>query len=267
MSPSPPTLVVRDLVKSFGGPRVLDRCGLRIQGGSITGLIGPNGAGKTTLFNVISGFTRPESGRVFLGETDITGLPPHSLFRAGLVRTFQIPNEFSRMTVLDNLMVVPGFQSGETLATALFRPGRILNEERALRRRAEEALAFLKLDHLATELAGNLSGGQKKLLELGRVIMSGAKTVLLDEPGAGVNRTLLATLVDEIRRLNRDRGVTFCVIEHDMDLVARICDPVIVMAEGRVMTEGSLDEVRRDAAVIDAYLGGRADTDGGGAAA
>jgi len=173
------------------------------------------------------------------------------------VRTFQTPREFSRMTVRENLMVVPAAQSGENLLASWLRWGRVKREERALLDKVDEVLAFLNLDHVADQRAGNVSGGQKKLLELGRTMMTDAKVVLLDEPGAGVNRTLLATLAGAIERLNRDRGYTFCVIEHDMDLIGRLCDPVIVMANGGVIAEGDFDSVRSNQKVIDAYFGGQ----------
>jgi branched-chain amino acid transport system ATP-binding protein len=227
-----------------------------VERGQILGLIGPNGAGKTTLFNMLAGFMAPDSGRIELDGEDVTGRRPHELFRRGLVRTFQIAHELARMTVLENLMVVPPGQSGEHLLTALFRPARVKAEERAFRERAEEVLGRLKLGALRFELAGNLSGGQKKLLELGRAMMTDAKLVLLDEIGAGVNRSLMAELAGYIESLNRDQGYSFCIIEHDMDLIARLCDPVVVMAEGRVLTRGSMAEIRANDAVIEAYLGG-----------
>jgi branched-chain amino acid transport system ATP-binding protein len=180
----------------------------------------------------------------------------------GLVRTFQIPHEFARMTTLENLMVVPPGQAGENVINAWFRPHRVAAREREVRRRAAEVLAFLGLEAVQGELAGNLSGGQKKLLEVGRALMSGCRTVLLDEPGAGVNRTLLAGLIESIRTLNRDHGYTFCIVEHDMDLIAALCDPVIVMAEGRVLTAGSFAEVRRNREVQEVYLGGMAMAEG-----
>jgi branched-chain amino acid transport system ATP-binding protein len=249
-------IAIEEVSKRFGGIVAIDRCSFRIETGTITGLIGPNGAGKTTLFNIVAGFMAPSGGCVLLHGRDVTGLPPHRLFHLGLVRTFQIPHEFARMTTLENLMVVPPRQDGESLISAWFRPFRAAAREREVQKRADEVLAFLKLEAVGGELAGNLSGGQKKLLELGRALMSGATTVLLDEPGAGVNRTLLARLVDSIRTLNRDHGYTFCIVEHDMDLIARLCDPVIVMAEGRVLTQGGFDEVRQNRKVLDAYLGG-----------
>jgi ABC-type branched-chain amino acid transport systems, ATPase component len=192
--------------KSFGGIRAVADCSLTVERGQILGLIGPNGAGKTTLFNMLAGFMAPDSGRIELDGEDVTGRRPHELFRRGLVRTFQIAHELARMTVLENLMVVPPGQSGEHLLTALFRPARVKAEERAFRERAEEVLGRLKLGALRFELAGNLSGGQKKLLELGRAMMTDAKLVLLDEIGAGVNRSLMAELAGYIERLNQDRA-------------------------------------------------------------
>ena len=248
-------IVVEDLHKHFGGARAVDGASLSIQPGSITGLIGPNGAGKTTLFNVIAGLLPPTSGRVLLGNDDITGLPPHALFSRGLLRTFQIAHEFGSMSVRENLMMVPGEQAGERLMNALFARGPIVREEARLGERADEVLAFLTIDHLADERAGNLSGGQKKLLELGRTMMVDARIVFLDEVGAGVNRTLLNTIGDAILRLNRERGYTFVVIEHDMDFIARLCDPVICMAQGQVLATGTLDEIKANEEVIEAYLG------------
>ena len=248
-------IVVENLVKTFGGFRAVDGASLRIEEGSITGLIGPNGAGKTTLFNVIAGVLEPSAGRVTMLGQDITGLPPHELFHKGLLRTFQIAHEFSTMTVRENLMMVPGAQSGETLWNAWFGRKRIADEERALLAKADEVLEFLTIDHLKDEKAGNLSGGQKKLLELGRTMMVDAKIVFLDEVGAGVNRTLLNTIGDAIIRLNKERGYTFVVIEHDMDFIGRLCDPVICMAEGKVLAEGTLAEIKANEQVIEAYLG------------
>jgi len=248
-------IVVENLSKHFGGIRAVNNVSLSIAPGSITGLIGPNGAGKTTLFNVIAGLHAPTSGRVLLDGADITGLPPHDLFAKGMLRTFQIAHEFSTLTVRENLMLVPGDQSGERLVDAWLRPARVRAEEIELRRKADEVIEFLEISHVADELAGNLSGGQKKLLELGRTMMVDAKIVFLDEVGAGVNRTLLRTIGDAILRLNRERGYTFCMIEHDMDFISRLCDPVIVMAEGGVLATGTATEVRANEEVIEAYLG------------
>lgn len=251
-----PIIEVRHVSKVFGGFHAVDDCSLAVEPGSITGLIGPNGAGKSTLFNMIAGTFPPTSGQIILDGEDVTGLPAHELFRRGLLRTFQIAHEFTRMTVIDNLMVVPPGQSGETLWNTWLKPSAGRREDEAIRERADEVLGFLKLTHVRDELAGNLSGGQKKLLELGRTMMTDARVVLLDEIAAGVNRTLLRELAADVRRLNEDRGYTFFVIEHDMDLIAELCDPVIVMAEGSVMTRGAMADIRRDEAVIDAYFGG-----------
>jgi len=254
-------IAIEHVSKRFGGLRAVNDCSFKVDAGTITGLIGPNGAGKTTLFNIVTGFLKPDEGRITLEGRDITGLSPNKLFHRGLVRTFQIPHELSRMTARENLMLVPGGQTGESIWASWLLPGRIAAEERSIRARADQALEFLKLSHVADELAGNLSGGQKKLLELGRVMMTDPKIVLLDEPGAGVNRTLLGTLADDIKRLNREQGYTFCIIEHDMDFVAALCDPVIVMAEGTVLAQGPMSEIRRNQEVLDAYLGGGAGHD------
>ena len=239
----------------FGGIRAVDGASFEIKQGSITGLIGPNGAGKTTLFNVIAGNYRPTSGHVLLDGQDVTGLMPHELFKRGLLRTFQIAHEFSSLTVRENLMMVPDGQSGESLLDTWLRPSKVRAEEERVREKANDVIDFLEIGHVADELAGNLSGGQKKLLELGRTMMVDAKIVFLDEVGAGVNRTLLKTITDSIQRLRDERGYTFCVIEHDMDMIARLCDPVVVMAEGKVLTEGKAEEVMANEQVIEAYLG------------
>jgi len=246
---------VENLHRHFGGFHAVDGASLEIREGSITGLVGPNGAGKTTLFNVIAGVLPPTSGRVTMAGEDITGMSPHELFHKGLLRTFQIAHEFSSMTVRENLMMVPGSQSGETLWNTWFGRKRIADEERALQAKADEVLEFLTVDHLRDEKAGNLSGGQKKLLELVRTMMVDARIVFLDEVGAGVNRTLLNTIGDAIVRLNKERGYTFCMIEHDMEFIGRLCDPVIVMAEGKVLAEGTIDEIKANEQVIEAYLG------------
>ncbi|NVO27871.1 ABC transporter ATP-binding protein [Donghicola sp. C2-DW-16] len=246
---------VENLHRHFGGFRAVDGASLEIAKGSITGLVGPNGAGKSTLFNVIAGALPPTSGKVYLDGEDITGLPPHELFAKGLLRTFQIAHEFSSMTVRENLMMVPPAQTGENLWNSWFQRGKIAREEEAIRRKADEVLEFLTITHVADEKAGNLSGGQKKLLELGRTMMVDAKIVFLDEVGAGVNRTLLNTIGDAIIRLNQEKGYTFCVIEHDMDFIGRLCDPVIVMAEGKKLAEGTIQEIKSNEQVIEAYLG------------
>ncbi|WP_417261054.1 ABC transporter ATP-binding protein [Celeribacter sp.] len=246
---------VRDLHMHFGGFRAVDGASLTLEQGSITGLIGPNGAGKTSLFNCIAGVLTPTSGHVLFDGEDITGLKPHELFHKGILRTFQIAHEFGSMTCRENLMMVPSGQSGETLWNTWFGRKRIANEERALRAKADEVLEFLTISHIADLKAGEISGGQKKLLELGRTMMVDAKMVFLDEVGAGVNRTLLYTIGDAIKRLNVERGYTFCMIEHDMEFIKQLCDPVIVMAQGQVMATGTADEIMQNEAVIEAYLG------------
>lgn len=250
-------LDVRDVVKSFGGLRAVNRCSLSIQKGTITGLIGPNGAGKTTLFSLISGFLRPDAGTIVFKGERIDGLPPHRIFHKGIVRTFQTPRELEAMTVLENLMLVPPRQVGEKLWHVWFAPGKVAQQEAELYERAEEVLAFVELWHLRDEYAGNLSTGQKKLLELARALMAGPELVLLDEPGAGVNPTLMRRLVSAIAQLRDERGITFFIIEHDMDLVMRLCNPVIVMSNGEKIAEGAPEEVQRNELVLDAYLGGQ----------
>jgi branched-chain amino acid transport system ATP-binding protein len=246
---------VDDVSRHFGGLKAVDHVSLEIAEGSITGLIGPNGAGKTTLFNTIAGLYAPTGGRVFLDDEDITGLKPHQLFNKGLLRTFQIAHEFTRLSVVENLMMVPARQSGENLINAWFRRGQVAEEEARIYRRVQEVIEFLNMGHLADEIAGNLSGGQKKLLELGRTMMVDAKIVFLDEVGAGVNRSLLREIGDAIVKLNQEQNYTFCMIEHDMDFIARLCDPVICMAEGKVLAEGTAEEVKNNEEVIEAYLG------------
>ena len=248
-------LQVNNLSKYFGGLAAVSNCSLKIRKGSITGVIGPNGSGKTTLFNLIAGNLKPSKGNVLFQDKDITGIPSYELFSKGLLRTFQIAHEFTNLTVLENLMMVPGNQSGEKLTNALFNPKIVNQEEIKIKEKALEVIEFLNLKKLSKELAGNLSGGQKKLLELGRTMMVDAKLVLLDEVGAGVNRTLLKDLGTAILKLNKEKGYTFCMIEHDMDFISRMCDPVIVMAEGTVLFEGTSDEVKKNEKVIESYLG------------
>ena len=250
-------LQVDHLSKNFGGLAAVADCSLKIKKGSITGVIGPNGSGKTTLFNLIAGNLKPNEGKVYLYDEDITGTPSYELFSKGLLRTFQIPHEFTNLTVLENLMMVPGNQSGEQLTNAWFKSKKVQSEEELIKQRAMEVIKFLNLTHLAQELAGNLSGGQKKLLELGRTMMVDAKVVLLDEVAAGVNRTLLKEISKAILRLNKEQGYTFCMIEHDMDFISRMCNPVIVMSEGTVLFQGTPDQVKNNEQVIESYLGRR----------
>ena len=246
---------VRGVSKHFGGLAAVSNCSLQVERGSVTGLIGPNGAGKTTLFNIVAGTLEPTKGQIIFDGQDVTGLKPHELFRRGMLRTFQIAHEFSQMTALENLMIVPGDQPGESLASTWFKPTLVAQHDLAVRQKANDVIGFLKLGHVKNELAGNLSGGQKKLLELGRTMMVDAKVVLLDEVAAGVNRTLLQDLATNIERMNKELGYTFFVIEHDMDLIGRLCDPVIVMAAGQVIAQGPMEEIRQNPEIIEAYFG------------
>lgn len=253
----PLILVCQNVGIQFGSFKAVDGCSFAVNRGSITGLIGPNGAGKTTLFNLIAGAHRTTTGKINYEGSEITSLPPNERFHKGLVRTFQIPHEFHRLTVLENLMVVSPGQPGEEIFNNWFHPFRVASFEERTRKRAWEALEFLELTHVAHERAGRLSGGQKKLLELGRTIMTDAKLVLLDEPAAGINRTLLRKLEDKILYLNRERGYTFILVEHDMEMIEKLCEPVICMAEGKVLIQGTFGQVRADPRVLEAYLGER----------
>ena len=247
-------LEIEHVVKTFGALRAVDDVSLQVRRATITGLIGPNGAGKTTLFNTIAGAMRPDAGRIRLGGRRIDGLRPDQVFHCGLGRTFQIPRPLRSLSVLENLMLVPTGQSGERFWNTWTRRGRIRREEAVHREKAREVIDFVGLAHLAGEPAAVLSGGQQKLLELARVLMVDPSIILLDEPAAGVNPVLLETLVERIVALHR-RGVTFLLIEHNMDLVMQLCDPVVVMAQGTIVMQGSPQAVRADPRVIDAYLG------------
>jgi branched-chain amino acid transport system ATP-binding protein len=251
----PPLLHVQGLTKAFGGLLAVNACSFAVRAGSITALIGPNGAGKSTVFGLISGFLRPDRGRVHLAGDDITGLPPHRVFRRGLCRTFQIPREHGSMTVLENLMLVPPDQLGERFWNPVLRPAAVRREEREIRAKALEVLDFLTLHHLRDAYAATLSGGQKKLLELARTLMADPRIVLLDEPAAGVNPSLMARIRDKIVQLNAERGITFLLIEHDIPLVMGLCDPVIVLNQGTKLAEGPPSIVRSDPRVLEAYLG------------
>nr|WP_093176503.1 ABC transporter ATP-binding protein [Pseudovibrio sp. Tun.PSC04-5.I4] len=247
---------LENVSKRFGGLTAVHNCTFSIPTGQITGLIGPNGAGKTTVFNMIAGLLQPTSGLVLLDGEDITALPAHKRQGKGLYRTFQLAHEFSRMTVLENLMVAADSSTGENVLNAIFRPSRFRKQEQAAYGKAKETLRFLEIEKLQDELAGNLSGGQKKLLELGRTLMQTPKVILLDEIGAGVNRSLLGKIADKIQQLNDDFGYTFCLIEHDLDYVSRLCDEVVVLAQATVLTTGTVDKIKRDERVIEAYFGG-----------
>ena len=257
MTASSPILSCENLIMDFGSFRAVDGCSFSVAKGSITGLVGPNGAGKTTVFNMIAGALRPSGGRIVYRGEDITALAPDRRFHKGVVRTFQIPHEFHHLSVLENLMMVVPGQPGESLLSNWIRPAKVREAEAQTSRRAWDALEFLELTHVAHQRAGQISGGQKKLLELGRTIMTDAELVLLDEPAAGVNRTLLRKLEEKIEYLNRERGYTFILIEHDMEMIERLCDPVICMAEGKVLIEGDFHTVRSDPRVLEAYLGER----------
>ena len=246
---------IRNVSKHFGGIKAVENVTLNINQGSITGLIGPNGAGKTTLFNIIAGFYSPDFGEIIFEGENISTLRSDELFKKGILRTFQIAHEFENLTVRENLMMVPDNQTGETIFHTWVSRKKIRIEEEENSKKATEVMEFLSLDHLANERAGSLSGGQKKLLELGRTMMVDAKIVLLDEVGAGVNKTLLKKIGESIKTLNKEMGYTFFMIEHDIEFISSLCDPVIVMTEGSVLTEGKVSSIRNDERVIEAYLG------------
>ncbi len=250
-------LEVKSLHKSFGGVKAVDDCSMFVKEGSITGLIGPNGAGKTTLFNLITGFHKPDRGEIFLQGERIEALPSNRIFHKKIFRTFQITREFEQMTVLENLMIIPASQCGEKIWNTWLRPGMVRKQEKAINEKALEVLEFVELIDLKDEYAGTLSGGQKKLLELAKSMMADPKIVLLDEPGAGVNPTLMRKLVAHIRKLCEEKNITFFLIEHDMNLVMNLCNPVIVMSEGKKLAEGNPEEIKKDKSVLEAYLGGQ----------
>jgi ABC-type branched-subunit amino acid transport system ATPase component len=248
-------LEVRDVVRAFDGVRAVDGASLDVETGSITGLIGPNGAGKSTLFNCISGFLRPQSGRVLLDGERIDRRTPHRVAQAGLVRTFQTPRALTRMTVLENVMLAAPRHGGERLGGSLAPSSR--RREREVRTRAAGLLEIVGLEGHAAALAGTLSGGQRKLLDLVRAMMTEPRILLLDEPMAGVSPTLRSALLEHILALRERDGITLFIVEHDLDFVMRASDRVIVMNDGRVITQGPPDEVRADERVVDAYLGAR----------
>ena len=247
-------LEVEGVSKSFDTIRAVRDVSLAVEAGQIAGLIGPNGAGKTTLFNTVAGLHRPDRGAIRLDGRSIVGLEPHAVFKAGLTRTFQIPRPFPEMTVLENVMLVPGGQAGERFWNNWLAGGRVRAQERQIREQARELIAFCGLEQVIGDLARTLSGGQLKLLELARALMADPKIVLLDEPAAGINPALMEVLVEKILALNA-RGHAFLIIEHNMDLVMSICDPLMVMAGGELIFPGPAEAARRDRRVIDAYLG------------
>ena len=248
-------LEIRSVSKAFGGNLAVDDCSITVRQGTITGLIGPNGAGKSTLLNIIAGSLRSNAGTIALGGKPITGLRPHHLLHRGLARTFQIPRPIPSMTVLENLVLAGQEQAGEKIWNPWFRPRTVGRQENVIVDKALEVLAYVNLLPVRDAYAANLSGGQKKLREFARTRMVRPRVVLLDEPAAGVNRTLMRQLAGYIEE-QRERGTTYLIVEHDMDLVARLCHPVVVMSQGRRLFEGSFDEARQDQAVLDAYLGG-----------
>lgn len=251
-------LGLHGITRDFDSFRAVDSVSFDIQRGSITGLIGPNGAGKTTLFNVLAGMLPPTAGRVELNGQDVTRLPSNRLFEQGLGRTFQIPRPFAKMSVLENVMLAPLAQLGERWFGPLLHAQKVQQQEAAIRNRAMEVLEFVTLDTLADHAAGQISGGQMKLLELARVLMGDPDLILLDEPAAGVNPTLTGVLIEKIEELNR-RGKTFVIIEHDMDFVMQHCDPVIALAEGKVVFQGTPSEAQANPILLDAYLGAQID--------
>ena len=253
-----PIMHLSNLSRTFGSLKAVDAVSLDIRAGSITGLIGPNGAGKSTLFNLLTGTLKPDAGGVMLQGRDITGLSPERLFAMGLGRTFQIPRPFARMSVLENVMLAPLAQIGETIAGPFISRRRMQAEESGIRDKALEVLDFVTLVALADHPAGKISGGQMKLLELARVLMGDPTVILLDEPAAGVNPVLTQTLIEKIEELNA-RGTTFVIIEHDMDFVMRHCDPVIALAEGAVVFQGTAEEALANPVLLDAYLGATVD--------
>ncbi len=249
-------LRVENLRKTFGGITAVDGATFSVEQGSFTGLIGPNGAGKSTTFNLITGVYQPDSGSVYFNDRDITGLQPYQIADRGMVRTFQIARELSEMTVLENMMLAPKGQEGEALwrsVTPIIR-GDVRKQEEDVLERAWEMLEFFEIDHLASEYAGNLSGGQRKLLEMARALMTDPQMVLLDEPLAGVNPSLEKKLLKHVHEL-RERGYTFLLVEHDMDVIMNNCEHVIVMHQGKVLAEGEPAAIRSNDQVIDAYLG------------
>jgi branched-chain amino acid transport system ATP-binding protein len=246
---------IKNVSKSFGGIKAVNDVSLNIKQGSITGLIGPNGAGKTTLFNIIAGLYHADVGEITFEKTSISGLRSDQLFEKGILRTFQIAHEFENLSVRENLMMVPVNQIGENILHTWMSRRKIKQQEKTNYEKASEVMKFLNLDHIENDRAGSLSGGQKKLLELGRTMMVDAKLVLLDEVGAGVNKTLLKKIGQSIKTLNSELGYTFFMIEHDIDFISSLCDPVIVMTEGSVLTKGKVEDIKNDDRVIEAYLG------------
>ncbi|RUV22840.1 ABC transporter ATP-binding protein [Mesorhizobium sp. M7A.F.Ca.MR.245.00.0.0] len=252
-----PVLTARNVVRRFGGLVALNDVSFDVKAGEILGLIGPNGAGKTTMFDLLAGSILPTSGEILFNGTPVSGEAAHLRIGHGLGRTFQIPRPLPNLTLIENIMLAAQGQAGEKLLANFITPWRVAAQERAARTKALELLELVTLTHLAHEPARVLSGGQRKLLELARVMMADPAIILLDEPAAGVNATLLEVIIDRIRDINA-RGITFLLIEHNIDMVTRLCHRVLVMASGQLLSEGTAEEVARDPRVIEAYLGGAA---------
>ncbi|MBL0371983.1 ABC transporter ATP-binding protein [Rhizobium sp. KVB221] len=252
-----PVLAARNIVRRFGGLYAVNDVSFEVRRGEILGLIGPNGAGKTTMFDLLAGSIPPSSGDIVLNGANVSGDAPHRRIRRGLGRTFQIPRPLANLSLVENVMLAGQGQTGESLVANFLRPFKVAAEERVAEEKAMELLDLVLLSRLAHEPARVLSGGQRKLLELARVMMADPEIILLDEPAAGVNATLLEVIMDRIREINA-RGVTFLLIEHNIDMVTRLCHRVLVMASGQLICEGTASEVARDPRVIEAYLGGAA---------
>jgi branched-chain amino acid transport system ATP-binding protein len=252
-----PVLIAKNVVRRFGGVAAVNDVSFEVRRGEILGLIGPNGAGKTTMFDLLAGSVQPSSGDILLNGTSVSGEPAHHRIGRGLGRTFQIPRPFANLTLIENVMLAGQGQAGEKLFANFLMPWRVATEEKAAEEKAMDLLDLVSLTRLAHDPARILSGGQRKLLELARVMMADPAIILLDEPAAGVNATLLEVIIDRIRDINA-RGITFLLIEHNIDMVTRLCHRVLVMASGELLCEGTADEVARDPRVIEAYLGGAA---------
>jgi branched-chain amino acid transport system ATP-binding protein len=255
--PGGPVLTARNIVRRFGGLYAVNDVSFDVRRGEILGLIGPNGAGKTTMFDLLAGSIPPSSGAIVLNGTDVSGEAPHRRIARGLGRTFQIPRPLANLSLVENVMLAGQGQTGESLIANFLKPWRVAAEEKVAEEKAMDLLDLVTLTHLANEPARVLSGGQRKLLELARVMMASPSIILLDEPAAGVNATLLEVIMDRIREINA-RGITFLLIEHNIDMVTRLCHRVLVMASGQLICEGTATEVARDPRVIEAYLGGAA---------